>query len=139
MEGVIELREEPIIRSPYAYDPVKMLTMSEQERETLYAERADETAKPYSVINVITKDFRADLDIAVLTDESILRSLKKSDSDWEIVNYTVDGMKLLHPESVFGQPVEDFLVDIAFDARLIIHEAHTYMVGIKNTYTDRGR
>ena len=141
LEGVIELREEPIIRSPYAYDPVKMLTMSEQEREALYAERVDETAKPYTVIDVITKvfrrDFRTDLDIAVLTDESILRSLKKSDSDWEIVNYTVDGMKLLHPESVFGQPVEDFLVDIAFDARLIIHEAHTYMVGMKNTYTVR--
>lgn len=135
------MREEPIIRSPYAYDPVKMLTMSEQEREALYAERVDETAKPYTVIDVITKvfrrDFRADLDIAVLTDESILRSLKKSDSDWEIVNYTVDGMKLLHPESVFGQPVEDFLVDIAFDARLIVHEAHTYMVGMKNTYTVR--
>lgn len=100
------MREEPIIRSPYAYDPVKMLTMSEQEREALYAERVDETAKPYTVIDVITKvfrrNFRADLDIAVRTDESILRSLKKSDSDWEIVNYTVDGMKLLHPESVFG-------------------------------------
>ena len=132
------MREEPIIRSPYAFDPVKALMMSEQEKEARYTERVDEITIPYTVIDVITKvyrrDFRADLDIAILTDESIMRALKRSDYDWEVVNYQVDGMKLLHPESVFGQNVEDFLVDIAFDVRLNIMENHTYMLGMKNSY-----
>ena len=47
------MKEAPIIHSPHAYLPKKDLT--EEERKALYRTRIDESFKPYTVIDVLTK------------------------------------------------------------------------------------
>ena len=47
------MKEAAITQSPHAFVPKKDLT--EQEREELYRTRLDESFRPYTVIDVITK------------------------------------------------------------------------------------
>ena len=49
----MELSEAVIIQSPHAFVPKKHYT--EQEREEMYRTRIDESFKPYTVIDVLTK------------------------------------------------------------------------------------
>ena len=48
-----EVKEAAITQSPHAFVPKEHLT--DQEREELYRTRLDESFRPYTVIDVITK------------------------------------------------------------------------------------
>ena len=52
---LVTLREAAITQSPHAFVPKEHLT--EKEREELYRTRLDESFRPYTVIDVLTKVF----------------------------------------------------------------------------------
>ena len=52
---LVTLKEATITQSPHAFVPKEHMT--EKEREELYRTRLDESFKPYTVIDVLTRVF----------------------------------------------------------------------------------
>ena len=132
------MKEKPIIRSPYAYDPFKAMLMSEAERDKLYSCRVDQLVQPFTVIdvlqNVYHRDFRDDLIGYIKEYPHTLDSLKKTSDEWVMSECRLKKFKILQIESVFGQPVERFVVDILCEADISITDVDKDGFGFRNIY-----
>ena len=132
------MKEKPIIRSPYAYDPFKAMFMSEAEREELYSCRVDQLVQPFTVIdvlqNVYHRDLRDDLIGYIKEYPHTLDSLKKTSDEWVMSECRLKKFKILQIESVFGQPVERFAVDILCEADISITDVDKDGFGFRNRY-----
>lgn len=132
------MKEKPIIRSPYAYDPFKAMFMSEAEREELYSCRVDQLVQPFTVIdvlqNVYHRDLRDDLIGYIKKYPHTLDSLKKTSDEWVMSECRLKKFKILQIESVFGQPVERFAVDILCEADISITDVDKDGFGFRNIY-----
>ncbi len=132
------MKENPIIRSPHAYDPFKAMLMTEDERNELYSGRVDQLAQPYTVIDVLQKVYHRELkeDFMGYIKKSpyILDSIKKTSDEWSMSECRLKKFRVIQIESVFGQPVEDFVVDILCEAELGITDTDNDGFGFRNIY-----
>ena len=118
------MSEAVIIQSPHAFVPKKCYT--EQEREEMYRTRIDESFKPYTVIDVLTKvyhrSFADDLKQFIGKHPGRFQKKEKDGRDWAVSNIWVNECRVIRPESIFNQPLNDFLVDIFVQTRIRIEE-----------------
>lgn len=133
------MRKEPVIRSPHAFDIMKHMLLSDKEQEELYSQRVDELAQPYTVIDVITKVYQRtfcdDLSYSLANEPKILQTLKQSSGNSTISQYWINSLKILRPESVFGQPVNDFNVDIYAEVKIKLREKYNDCSGMEKIYS----
>lgn len=138
MEGVIELKEKTIIRSPYAFDPYKHMLMTEAERNELYSGRMDQLKQSYTVIDVLQKvyhrDLREDFTGYIKKYPHTLDSIKKTSDEWVMSECRLKKFRIIQIESVFGQSVENFMVDILCEAELGITDTDAGGFGFRNIY-----
>ena len=127
------MKEAAITQSPHAFVPKKDLT--EQEREELYRTRLDESFRPYTVIDVITKVYHRSFedDLKTYIGEHS-EEFKTTSDEWSVDRIWVNELRIIRPESVFGQPVEDFLVDIAVEAKIRLEETRRISAAFRNSY-----
>ena len=132
------MKEKPIIRSPYAFDPFKHMLMTETERNELYSGRVDQFKQPYTVIDVLQKvyhrDFRDDFTGYIKKCPHILDGIKKTSDDWVLSECRLKTFRIIQIESVFGQPVDKFMVDILCEAELAITDTDADGFGYRNIY-----
>ena len=137
------MKERPIIRSPYAYDVDNIRFMSEAERKRLYERKEYIEKEPYTVIDVLKKvyhrDFIDDFKNSVFRDMRLLELYKKSSESCKISQFRIDSFKILRPESVFGQPIYDTIVDIYAEVGLRVLEINTELYDEKNIYPVKTR
>ena len=135
------MKEFPIKHSPYAFDYDEVITMAEAERSKLYTTNMNRDFKPYTVIDVLKKvyhrDFVDDLMYSFDRECRLLSAFKQSEDDRTIVQYWVENFDIICPESVFGQPVYDHLVDIYAEVGIRILEMNGY--GERNIYSIKRR
>lgn len=141
--GLKELKERPIIRSPYAYDIDNIRLMSEAERKKLYEQKENIEEDPYTVIDVLKKvyhrDFIDDFKNSVSREMRLLEIYKKSSDSWKISQFWIDSFKIIRPESVFGQPIYDTVVDIYVEVGLRVLEIHPEWYDERNIYPVKTR
>ncbi len=122
------MKNKPIIRSPFAIDPFKTMFMTEEEKNNLYNGRKDQLKQPYTVVDVLTKiyhrNFRDDLEDYLRIYSYEFESIKEPSEGWFNSDIEVKNLKVVHVESVFGQPVDDFLVDICCEAEFKVVETY---------------
>lgn len=130
---LVALREAAITQSPHAFVPKEHMT--EKEREELYRTRIDETFTPYTVIDVIRKVFHREFadDLKTYIGEHP-EQFKTTGSDWNVSRAWVNELKIIRPESVFQQRVEDFKVDILVETRIKLEEVRSGFAFMKNRY-----
>ena len=135
------MKEAPIKHSPYAFDYDAIMKMSEAERSKLYTTNKNTDFKPYTVIDVLKKvfhrDFVDDLMYSLDRERRSLEAFRQSDDDRTIVQYWVETFDVIRPESVFGQPVYDHLVDIYVEVGIRVLEMDSY--GERNIYFTKRR
>ena len=127
------MKEAAITQSPHTFVPKKDLT--EQEREELYRTRLDESFRPYTVIDVITKVYHRSFedDLKTYIGE-YPEEFKTTSDEWSVDRIWVNELRIIRPESVFGQPVKDFLVDIAVEAKIRLEETRRISAAFRNSY-----
>ena len=127
------MREAAITQSPHAFVPKEHMT--EKEREELYRTRLDESFKPYTVIDVLTKVFHRVFsdDLKTYIGEHP-EEFKTTSSDWNVSRAWVNELKVIHPESVFQQRVDNFYVDILAETRIKLEEVKSGFAIMKNRY-----
>lgn len=80
------MKEQPIIRSPYAIDPFERLLMTEKEKNMVYSNGDKQLSEPYTVIDVLQKvyhrDFKDDLTGYIHNTPHQLDVLKKTSDEW---------------------------------------------------------
>lgn len=110
--------------------------LTEKEREEQYRTRLDETFRPYTVIDVLTKvyhrDFADDLRIYIGEHPG---EFKTTGVDWNVARAWVNDLHVIRPESVFQQRVEEFHVDILAEARIRLEEVRSGSAFIRNRYS----
>ena len=126
------MNEAAITKSPYAFVPKK--EMSDQEIEELYRTRIDETYRPYTVIDVITKvyhrSFKDDLLRYVSDHPDEFLSLEEG---WNVSRIWINELCAVRSESVFFQLEEKFAVDILVEGRMKIEAVRGIPVGVRNS------
>lgn len=119
------MKQEPIIHSPNAYDPISHMLMSDEEKKKMYHRHVNDLEKPSSVIDVIRdvyhRSFSTDL-IESLSDPVIVDGLKKAQDKNSEIRYWVNKLDIRRVESVYDQPASNFYVDILVDTRVKIQE-----------------
>ncbi len=117
------MKEAAITQSPYVFDPRKML--DPEEREKLYRLRIDETAHPFTVIDVLTKVFRRSFsdDLLSWLGEHP-EEFKEFEEGWKLSRAWVNELDVIRSESYFFQDPGEFKVDIAADVRIRIEESN---------------
>ena len=132
------MKEQPIFRSPNAFNVFEHMLMTEKERKELYSQRVDELAEPYTVIDVLKKvyhrDFLDDFKSSVETKPDLLLSLKKSSDEWVMSQYYINSFKIIRPEAVFSLPADNFVVDIYAEVKMKITETEKSGYGMRNVY-----
>ena len=115
------MSEAAITHSPHAYVPKEHMTQA--ERDELYRTRIDESFKPYTVIDVLTKVYHRNFS------DNLLSYIGKHPGEfsttpdgWNVARAWVNNLKIIRPESVFFQPATDFQVDIFVEARIRLEE-----------------
>ena len=128
------MKEAAITHSPHAYVPKKDLTQA--ERDELYRTRIDESFRPYTVIDVLTKVYHRDF-AGDLTDYIGLHpeEFSTTTGDWQVARAWVNNLKIIRPESVFFQLSDDFQVDILAETKIKLEEVRSGRCMIKNCYT----
>ena len=120
------MKEGPVTRSPHAFDPIRHILLTDEEKKAVYTRRVNDNPKPCTVIDVITKtyhrSFEDDLVMSIKSDREVMNYFKKSSDEWEVANCYVVRFRIIHPESVYNQPCQDFLVDIAAEASITFEE-----------------
>lgn len=127
------MKEAAITQSPHAFVPKKRLT--EQEREQLYRTRLDETFRPYTVIDVITKVYHRSFedDLKTYIGEHP-EEFKTTSDEWNVARVWVNDLRIIRPESIFNQPLDDFRVDIAVEAKIKLEETRRISAAFWNSY-----
>ena len=115
------MKEAAITHSPHAFVPKKELT--EEERRERYRTRIDESIRPYTVIDVLTRVYHRSFEDDLL--EYIGKhpeSFQIASEKWKLSRVWVNSLRIIRPESVFFQETKDFQVDIAVEAGIRIEE-----------------
>jgi DNA-binding Xre family transcriptional regulator len=124
--GGHKLKKEPIIRSPFAIDPFETIFMTEEEKNNLYNRRMDQLKQPYTVVDVLTKiynrDFYDDLQNDLSSSSFKFESIKEPSEGWFNSDIEVKNLKIVCVESVFGQPANNFIVDICCESEFKVVE-----------------
>ena len=115
------MKEAAITHSPHAFVPKKELT--EEERRERYRTRIDESIRPYTVSDVLTRVYHRSFE------DDLLEYIGKHPEpfqmvpeEWRLSRAWVNSLRLIRPESVFFQEIKDFQVDIALEAGIRIEE-----------------
>ena len=115
------MKEAAITHSPHAFVPKKELT--EEERRERYRTRIDESIRPYTVIDVLTRVYHRSFE------DDLLEYIGKhpepfqiASEKWKLSRAWVNSLRIIRPESVFFQEIKDFQVDIAVEAGIRIEE-----------------
>ena len=119
------MKQEPIVHSPNAYDPILHMLMSDEEKKKMYHRQVNDLEKPSSVIEVIRevyhRSFSDDL-IESLSDTIIVDGLKKAPDKNSEIRFWVNKLDIKRVESVYDQPATNFYVDILVDTRVKVQE-----------------
>lgn len=59
---------------------------------------------------------------------------KTTSDEWSVDRIWVNELRIIRPESVFGQPIEDFLVDIAVEVKIRLEETRRISAAFRNSY-----
>ena len=115
------MKEAAITHSPHAFVPKKELT--EEERRERYRTRIDESIRPYTVIDVLTRVYHRSFE------DDLLEYIGKhpepfqiASEKWKLSRAWVNSLRIIRPESVFFQKIKDFQVDIAVEVGIRIEE-----------------
>jgi len=115
------MKEAPFVRSPHAFVPKQHYT--EQEKAEMYRTRIDETFKPYTVIDVITKVFhRSFADDLLNFLGRNPPTVRRRDGDWRVDHIWVNECRVVHPEALFLQPTSEYYVEIETYCRVKVEE-----------------
>ena len=115
------MKEAAITHSPHAFVPKKELT--EEERRERYCTRIDESIRPYTVIDVLTRVYHRSFEDDPL--EYIGKHpepFQMASEKWKLSRAWVNSLRIIRPESIFFQEIKDFKVDIAVEAGIRIEE-----------------
>ena len=133
------MKKEPIIRSPYAFDIESVMKMSAEERNDLYKQSSIDLSEPYTVIdvlkNVYHRDFVDDFRYSITHDARLMNIIKPSSDEWIPNQFWIQKFRVIAPESVYGQPMHDTLVDIYFEVEMKVQEYHKDGYGDMNVFT----
>ena len=115
------MKEAAISQSPYAINPE--MFRDEKEVEKLYKLRIDETYRPYTVFDVLSKVFRRSYsdDLLSYIGEHPDK-FKDFDTGWKLSRAWVNELYVLRSEAGFFQNREDFQVDIVIEAKIKLEE-----------------
>ena len=109
------MNEAVIYQSPHAIKPSIFLT--EAEKRERYRTRLDETFHPYTVLDVLTRVYHRrpeeDLCYAIGEEPGAFVSLE---SGWSVSRAWVNACKIVRIETLFFQPVKEFLVELYVQA-----------------------
>ena len=127
------MREAAITQSPHVFVPKEHLT--EKEREELYRTRLDESFRPYTVIDVLTKVFHREFadDLQTYIGEHP-EEFKTSGGDWKVARAWVNELRIIRPESIFQQPSDAFCVDILVETKIRLEEVKRGAAFMRNRY-----
>ena len=132
------MKEQPIFRSPNAFNVFEHMLMTEEERKELYSQRVDELKEAYTVIDVLKKvyhrDFLDDFKSSINQKPDVLKPLKRSSDEWIMSQYYINSFKIIHPEAVFGLPTDSFIVDIYAEVKLKVIETDSNGYGMRNVF-----
>ena len=105
------MKEAVILQSPHAVDPMETLT--EKEKAERYRTRLDETFRPYTVIDVLTKVYhrRFEDDLRQSAGERP-EDFLEPENGWRVSRVWVNGCRIVRVETLFFQPLSDFQVDL---------------------------
>lgn len=127
------MNEAPITHSPHTFVPKR--EMSREEEEELYRTRLDETYRSYTVIDVIKKVYhRSFSDDLLQYIGQFPEKFTKTNDKWKVSRCWVNQLSVIHTESIFGQPIEDVVVDIVADARIKVEEVLSRNPNVINRY-----
>ena len=105
------MMEAVILQSPHAIDQMKRLT--EAERAELCRTRLDETFRPYTVVDVLTgvyhRCFEDDLGKYIGERPEEFITLEKG---WKVSRARVDECRIGRVETLFFQPISDFVIEL---------------------------
>ena len=127
------MKEAPITHSPHAYVPKKNLT--EAERKELYRTRIDESFKPYTVIDVLTRVYHR-----IFSDDLLdyigkhPEEFSTTSAEWNLSRAWVNELRIIRPESIFLQELEDVKVDILVETRIKMEEERRGNAMLKKRY-----
>ena len=115
------MKEAAIIKSPYAFEPLKVLTKEDEEKR--YLRRIDETFQAYTVIDVLRKVYRRSFseDLMAYLGEHP-GEFRIYEDGWLLSRAWINDLQVIRSESIFFQEVEDFRVDILVEARIKMEE-----------------
>ncbi|MBQ6293840.1 MAG: hypothetical protein IJK77_08235 [Lachnospiraceae bacterium] len=101
------MKEAAISQSPYAINPE--IFLDEKEVEKLYKLRIDETYRPYTVFDVLSKGFRRSYsdDLLSYIGEHP-EGFKDFEDGWKLARAWVNELYVLRSEAGFFQNREDF-------------------------------
>lgn len=118
------MNEAAITYSPHAFVPKPEYT--EEEKKELYQTRVNESFKPYTVIDVLTKvyhrNFSDDLKTYIGDHPKEFQKDHGSRGRWAVSNVWVSECRVIRPESIFEQYLYDFHVDIVISAKVRLEE-----------------
>lgn len=104
-------KEAVVLRSPFAYNPMQILT--EAERQERYRERLDDTVQPHTVVDVLTGVFHHcfadDLKDYVSRRPGEFVELEE---DRRVSRVWVNECQIRRVETLYFQPINDFQVDL---------------------------
>lgn len=128
------MNEAVIFQSPHAIKPEIYLTKA--EREERYRTRLDETFRPYTVLDVLTRVYRhrpeADLDEALGKNLGAFVSLEGGNS---VSRAWVADCRIIRVETLFFQPLDDFLVELCVQAAIRMEIVRSGRPDVKRTKT----
>lgn len=128
------MNEAVIFQSPHAIKPKIYLTKA--EREERYRTRLDETFRPYTVLDVLTRVYRhrpeADLDEALGKNLGAFVSLERGNS---VSRAWVADCRIIRVETLFFQPLDDFLVELCVQAAIRMEIVRSGRPDVKRTKT----
>lgn len=109
------MNEAVIYQSPHAIKPSIFLT--EAEKQERYRTRLDETFRPYTVLDVLTRVYHRrpeeDLCDAIGEEPGAFVPLE---SGWSVSRAWVNACEIVRIETLFFQPVKEFLVELYVQA-----------------------
>lgn len=119
-----------ITYSPHAFVPKTEYT--EEEKKKLYQTRVNESYRPYTVIDVLTKVYHRSFrnDLSSYIGEHPTEFQKNCNKNWAVSDIFVSECRVIRPESIFNQLLKNYYVDIVVAAKISLEEVvpgHDYM------------
>ena len=132
------MKEAVIIQSPHAIVPEKNLT--ESERAERYRTRLDESFRPYTVLDVLTNVYHrcfAD-DLRNYVGENPGEFIA-AEGGWSVSRVWVNSCRVSRIETLFFQPLSDFLVELFVQAAMrveLVRSGNALLKRSKSIHTD---